>query len=128
MKWFACVEVEAFEDIGVEFENLFAGEAHFFIGIGMIAFEAERLFDGFVNENFESGFIGVTELFVERTQDLLGALDQIVVVEDQVAGGRMRVQILERMAIPMLSHIQDFVNIEPRLFGIGKLTTRVVDP
>lgn len=60
----------------------------------MITAEGERLFHGFVHDSFQARFIGVAELFVESADDLLGALDQVVVAENQAAGRRMRVEVL----------------------------------
>jgi hypothetical protein len=48
----------------------------------MIAVEGESLFHGFVDDAFQTGFIGVAELLIERAQDSFRALDQVIVVED----------------------------------------------
>ena len=37
----------------------------------MVAVEGERLFDCLVNDNGQTGFIRITELFIERTNDKL---------------------------------------------------------
>jgi len=60
----------------------------------MFTAKGEGLFHGFIYDFFQPGFIGVAELLVESADDLLGALDQVVVCQDQVAGGGMRVQVL----------------------------------
>jgi len=124
----AFVEAEAFEDIGVAFDDLFTGEAHLFVGVGVVALEGEGFLHGLVHDDFESGFIGVAELLIEGVQDKFRALDQVIVVENQVSGGGMRVEILKRVTVPVSRHVEDFIQIQPGLFGVGKLTSRIVNP
>ena len=84
------VEAKAFEDLWIQLNDLLAGKAHLFIGIGVIALEGKRLFYGFINNDIEPWPVRVAKLLVERAEDLLRALDQIFVIQDQVSGRGMR--------------------------------------
>ena len=80
----------------------------------MVTAEREGFFCRLVNDAFQPGLIGVAELFVELAQNLFRALDQIVVVQDQVAGRWMRVQILERVSILSNRNAVDRTGLESR--------------
>lgn len=47
----AFIEAEALEDVGKQLHDHFAGEAHLFVGVGMVAFEGERFLHGLVNDD-----------------------------------------------------------------------------
>ena len=40
----------------------------------------------------------------------------------------MRVKVLERVTVPVSGHFHDFIQIQPGLFGIGELTSGIIDP
>ena len=46
----------------------------------MVTVEGHGLFDSFIYDDFQAGFIGVAELLVERAQNRFRALDQVIVV------------------------------------------------
>ena len=125
---FAGFEVEAFEDFGVHGYDLFAGEAHAFVGIGMVAVKGEGFFHGLINDNGQAGFIRIAELLIERADDSLRALDQVIVFHDQVSGRWMRIQILKRVTVPMLGHVHDLVDVKESFAWIGELPPCVIDP
>ena len=68
---FTRVEAEAFEDVCVQFDDLLTCEAHFFIGVDMVAAEGKGLFDGFVHDAVQRRLVGVAELLVEAPDDAL---------------------------------------------------------
>ena len=125
---FARLKIKALKDILVPFHNTFAGKAHFLVRIGMIAAEGQSFFDGLVDDDGQTGFIGVAELFVETADHLLRTLDQVVVVDDQVARGGMCVYILKRVMIPVSCHLEDLINVQVTIVGSGKLVAGVIDP
>jgi hypothetical protein len=94
----------------------------------VITVEGEGLFHSLVNDIVEARFIGIAELLIEGTDHLFGALDQIIVVQDQVAGRWMRVQISEWVAVPMLGKVYDLILVEILLFWLCEHAPRVVDP
>lgn len=125
---FTGLEVEAFEDLGVHFHDLPAGKAHFFVGVGVVAVEGHGLFDCLVDDDGQTGLVGVAKLLIESANDRFGALDQVVVFQDQVAGRGMSVQIAERVTIPVFAQFHDLVDVMIAGFRVGELTAGVVDP
>lgn len=94
----------------------------------MVAVEGEGFLHGLVDDDGQAGFIGVAELFVERADDRLRALDQVIVFQDQVSGRWMRVEIFERVTVPMFGHVHDLVNVKVSFPRIGELTSCIIDP
>jgi hypothetical protein len=94
----------------------------------MIGLERKSLFYGCIHDAVETGFIGVAKLFVEGADDMLRALDQVIVVQDQVSGRRMRIQVLKRITIPVLGQIHDLIQVEIFFLRLGKAAAGVVDP
>ena len=129
----AFVETEAFEDLGVELDDLLAGEAHLLVGVDVVAFVGQGFGDSLGYYLVECGLVGITELFVEAADDAFRVLDQLIVSQEQVAGGRMRIQVFQGMLIPVLGQVQDFVYIKIGFFPafadrrLGGLTAGIVD-
>jgi len=94
----------------------------------VVAVEGERLFDSLVNDDGQTWFVGIAKLLVEAADNRLGALDQVVVFQDQVAGRGVGIQIFERVTVPMLGHIQNFFYVMESSLRLGELPPRVVDP
>ena len=59
---------------------------------------------------------------------MLRALDQVIVFQDQVSGRGMRIQIVERVTVPVFGHVQDFFYVMESRLRLGELPPRVVDP
>ena len=77
----------------------------------MIAAEGEGLFDRLVNNICQTWFVRIAKLFIEGAQSLLRAQDQIIVFQDQVSGRRVRVQIFQRMSVPVLRKVHDLIQV-----------------
>src|SRR5688500_13897992 len=77
------IEAEALKNVGIDFNDLLAGKPHFLIRIDVVAVERQRLFHSLVHDIVQTGFVGITKLLIERADDLLRALDQIIVVQNQ---------------------------------------------
>ena len=89
----AGIEVETLEDVGIDLDDLLPGEAHPFVGVIVVAAEGERLLDRLVNDDGETGLVGITKLFIETADNCLRALDQVIVFQNQVSAGRVGIQI-----------------------------------
>src|SRR5687768_2904816 len=122
------IEAKALKDLWIQPNDLLAGKAQLLLGVSVIALEGKSLFHSFINDDLEPRPIGITELLVERAQDLLRALDQIFVVQDQVSGRGMRVQIFQGMAVPVLCKIYNLIQIKPFFLGISEYASCIVDP
>jgi len=94
----------------------------------MVALVCQGFGYGFGHDLVQSGLVGITKLLVKVADDAFWVLDQFVVSQDQVAGGRMRVQIFERVFIPVSGKVQDLVDIQVSLSRIGELAARIIDP
>ena len=125
----AFVEVEAFEDLGIQFDDLLTGETHLFVRVNMVAFVGQGLSDGFGYDLVQGGLVGVAELLVKVTDGAFGVLDQLVVAQNQMAGGGMRVQVFERVFVPVPGKVQDLIEVEVLfVLWFGELAAGVIDP
>ena len=80
------IKTKSLEDIRIEFSDLLARKSHFLIRINMVAVEGQRLFHSLVHDTVQPRFVGVAKLLIKGTDHMLRALDQIVIVQNQVPG------------------------------------------